>query len=84
MAVREPAAAVADRRADPLLALLHRRVGQADHDHARLAVPDVDLDLDEHAVEPDDRATVDLGEQRTALLSRVSTGPARDHGAIGL
>ena len=46
----------------PLPALLDRRVRQTDDDHAGLPEPNIDLDLDKHAVEPDNGATKDLRE----------------------
>jgi hypothetical protein len=54
------AAGVANRGSHPILTLSHRGIRQPHYHHARHALPDVDLDLDQHAVEPDDRARENL------------------------
>ena len=57
---REATAGVANGGADAVLALADRRIRQSDDHHPRHALADVDFDLDQHAVETDDRAREDL------------------------
>ena len=62
VAVGEAGAGIAQGGAHALLRLLDGGVRQPDNEHAGLARADVDLDLDELAVEPDRGAAVDPGE----------------------
>lgn len=68
LAVRESAAGIPNRGADPLLALLHRGIWQAHQDDPRRATSDIDLYFDKDAVESDDCAAKDLGEHSVPLI----------------
>ena len=66
----EPPTAVSDRGAHPFLALLNRGVRQTDDHDPGHPGADVDLDLDQHPVQADDRAAVNLRQHRPDLRRR--------------
>ena len=63
------ALAVADRGAHPLLRLSYRAAGESDHHEGRLAVADVDLDLDQPPFEAARERREHLGEHGSRLGS---------------
>ena len=77
---REATAGVANGGADAVLALADRRIGQPDHDRPRHALADVDFDLDQHAVETDDRAREHLCQHVAPEID--STWPRNAEGTI--
>ena len=73
-------AAVLDGGAHPLLRLGDGGVGQADDAEGGQPMPDIDLDLDQRAIQPDDRATARLRQHRPISSlwmssSRLLVGP---------
>src|SRR5207244_4009521 len=67
---REGATAVPDRRPDPFLRLADRAAGEADHDERGHAGGDVDLDLDQPALEAVRQRGEHLGEHGRSLRAR--------------
>ncbi len=67
--VRPDEAAVDQRPLDAVRAFLDRRFGQADEDRlGQRAGRDIDLDLDRHGVDADEREGVELGEHGPCSL----------------
>ncbi len=73
---RKLEAGVADRAAHAVAALAHARVGQADHLKRRQAERDVDFDLHQAGLDPEDGGGPDAGEHR--LLSQMQGEAAAD------
>ena len=63
-----------DRRADPVLRLAQRRVGQADEEQPDQAVLDVGLDLDRMALHPDQGHRVGTGQCHVSRPADVLDG----------
>ena len=79
--MRHPSATVTNGRPNSLATFLNRRVGQADDDDSRTSPPTIDLDFDQHAIQANDRATIDLGEHAVSPSTWASGySPSLDDG----
>jgi hypothetical protein len=73
----EPTSAIPDRGSNPLFALLNRGIGQTHYDDARLPLADINFDLDEDAIETNNRAAVHLRQHDDFLNDQTVTKSAR-------